>query len=90
MNPPGEPSGTVTRKEPVFVQPPPRTVTIEIKSTVLPITAQMSYSWWATVDRHPWSDKRGYDTSEEALEAAKTWAEVNYPGRTIVYAGGPV
>ena len=81
--PEGAPSGTVTKLTSEFIQPKPKSVLVEIKSTVLPVTAEMSYSWWATVDRHPYSDKQGYGTPDEAEAAARAWVVENYPNREI-------
>jgi len=81
--PDGEPSGTVKQLTSEFVQPKPKSVLIELKSTVLPVTAEISWSWWATVDRHPWSDKKGYGTAAEAEAVAREWATENYPNRDV-------
>jgi hypothetical protein len=81
--PEGEPSGTVVAST-AFVQPKPKPpILIELKPTVLPVSGEQSWSWWATVDRHPFSDKRGYTSDSLALDAAIAWCEKNYPTRLV-------
>lgn len=64
---------------------PDRPVYIEVKSATVPPAGETRYTWWATVDRHPFSDQRGYDTEDSAKEAAETWVSTYYPDREISY-----
>lgn len=85
VTPEGEPSGTVTARAGRFSQPPGKAVTVEIKSATVPPDDEVRWSWWATVDRHPYSDKLGYVDAASAKAAAEIWLEKNYPGRPITY-----
>lgn len=83
--PEGAPAGTVTKRAGSFAQPPGKVVFVEVKSATVPPDDEVRWSWWATVDRHPFSDKIGYLSEEEARVAATEWAEKNYPLRGITY-----
>lgn len=78
------PDGTVTKVAGEFVQPPGKVAFVEIKQAEVPPSGETRYSWWVTVDRHPYSDKRGYETESDALQAAGAWVAQNYPQRAIV------
>jgi hypothetical protein len=69
----------------VFTKPRPRLVLVDIKTA--DVRGDVTYVWWATVDRHPYSDKQGYETPEAAKRAAEAWASEHYPNRRVVHQG---
>ncbi|WAA20160.1 hypothetical protein SEA_CLARKSON_56 [Mycobacterium phage Clarkson] len=81
--PSGFPMGRVTALRGAFDRPPGKAAVVEVKQAVTPNTEEPKWSWWVTVDRHPYSDKRGYDTPEEARAKAVEWAQATYPNRPI-------
>lgn len=64
---------------------PERPVVVEVKSASVPPFGEVRYTWWATVDRHPFSDQRGYGDRNTATTAATRWVNTHYPGREISY-----
>lgn len=64
---------------------PDRPVYIEVKSANVPPVAGVRYSWWATVDRHPFSDHVGYESEDAAKAAAESWVNTYYPEREFSY-----
>ncbi len=81
--PMGPSSGSVVKRAGGFVQPPGKVVFLEIKEASVPPNDEPRWSWWATVDRHPYSDKVGYTDPDLALQAAGAWVAQNYPQRSI-------
>lgn len=60
-------------------------IEVEVKSVTL--RGETRYSWWASVDRHPYSDKQGYASEAEALQAVGAWVATYYPDREFVLKG---
>lgn len=88
MTPEGEPSGTVTRGAPTFDKVPGRPVTVDLRVSAPPPAREEVWSWWATVDRHPYSDKLRYESEGEARDAAEAWVKENFPDRAILFPAG--
>lgn len=64
-----------------------RPILVEVKSAALRPSGEIRHTWWATVDRHPFSDKQGYPDEATARAMAEQWCREHYPTRKIVYEG---
>lgn len=64
---------------------PERPIYIEVKSAAVPPHGEVRYTWWVTVDAHPFSDQIGYQSENNAKAAAELWVQRYYPSREISY-----
>ena len=79
--------GKVTPLPPRPTAPKLRPILIELKGFKVLPGGDVQYSWWAKVDRHPYSDKQGYPDPESASAAAEAWVAEHYSNREFIYEG---